>query len=312
MTIHLYDPQLMAGVWSAAREVYVVNQQGRVMREAVAAAISSLNKCPYCVTVHTSLFASTGGNIRHLDEPAKLTAEISAAYEWAKKTLEPGAKNLQHPSVAPSDIPQIFGTAVVYHYLNRVISVFLGEVPVALPGMKSSLGQKMMRASFTFFGNRFANLDPQPGQFITPENKELPHQFSWAASNTHVAKGLAQFAWAAEQAGAEAVPKEVRALVLDHLSNWRGEHPPLSRQWLEDLVAPLNNQQKPAARLALLSARAAWQVDGSLIKDFRKITPGDKVLLQTVAWASFAAARHIAGWFPISQSREALESDHDQ
>ncbi len=156
VTIHMSDPLLMAGVWSAARETYVVKRANRSMREAVAAAVSNLNECPYCVTVHTSLFASTGGNIRHLDEPAKLTAEISAAYEFAKKTLEPDAKSLRHPSVALSHIPQVFGTAVVYHYLNRVISVFLGEVPVALPGMKSSLGQKMMRASFTFFLKREA------------------------------------------------------------------------------------------------------------------------------------------------------------
>ena len=309
VTIHMSDPLLMAGMWSATREAYVVNHKGRAMREAVAAAISTLNQCPYCVTVHTSLFASTSIDREDLQDPAKLSPEIRAAYEWANTTLSPHGNRLEGPDIPPSDLAQIYGTAVVYHYLNRIVSVFLGETPVALPGMKSTLGDKMMRASFTFFGKRFANLDPEPGQFILPDDAELPSEFSWAAANPSVAKGLAQFASAASSAGNEAVPDEVRALVVEHLGSWHGEQPPLSRNWLGDLVTPLASEHKPAARLALLTARASWQVDDRLISDFREYNPGDKALLQIVAWASFAASRRIASWFVNSQIHQSTNNE---
>ncbi len=158
VTIHSSDPELMAGVWSAARESYVVNYHGRAMREAVAAAVSELNKCPYCVTVHASLFESIIEGAGSLDKPSHLPDNISTAHEWANATLSPGSDILANPKIDIADIPQVMGTAVVYHYINRVVSVFLAETPVALPGMSSALGQKMMRASFTFFGKRFARI----------------------------------------------------------------------------------------------------------------------------------------------------------
>ena len=98
-------------------------------------------------------------------------------------------------------------------------------------------------------------------------------------------------------AGAEAIPEGVRALVLTHLRGWQGEQSPLSRAWVEQEIAPLSKPMKPAARLCLLTIRAPWQVDGSLIADFRRINPGDRALIQTTAWAAFNATRHTAGWF---------------
>jgi alkylhydroperoxidase family enzyme len=54
ITIHSADPQLMAGLWCLTREASVVGAKGRAAREAVAAAVSRLNACPYCVTVHSA------------------------------------------------------------------------------------------------------------------------------------------------------------------------------------------------------------------------------------------------------------------
>ena len=100
---------------------------------------------------------------------------------------------------------------------------------------------------------------------------------------------------------------DVRALVEKHLAGWRGEHAPLSRAWVEALVTSLDSAHRPIARLALLAARAAYQVDDQLIADFRAVMPDDKALLQTVAWASFAATRRIASWFPQDMTVDRRE-----
>ena len=58
ITLHLGDPELMAGVWGISRESFIVNSTDRMRREAIAAAISILNQCPYCVTVHQSMLSN--------------------------------------------------------------------------------------------------------------------------------------------------------------------------------------------------------------------------------------------------------------
>lgn len=296
VTIHISDPDLMAGLWSATREAYVVNAKGRAKREAVAAAVSALNECPYCVTVHASMFASTGADARQLSNPSELPPDIAAAHKWAAATLAPDSDILHSHQIPPHETAQIFATAVLYHYINRVVSVFLEDSPVALPGMMTGAGQKITHASFKFFGRRITKINPEPGQSVGQTSAKLPAEFSWAASNPDVARAMAYFASTAENAGHEAVSETVRALVTAHLAEWRGEKPPLSRAWVEELVTSMPSKDKPAARLALMVARAPWQIDDSLVNDFRKGTPDDKALLQTVAWASFAATRRIASW----------------
>jgi AhpD family alkylhydroperoxidase len=298
LTIHLADPELLAGLWRLMREAYVVDAGGRARREAVAAAVSKLNECPYCVTVHAGMFDGAGQDSRLFADPSRLPAGIREAYAFAAATLSPGSEALTSPAIAPADQPQIFATAFTYHYVNRMVSVFLGETPVALPGMTSAPGRKLAQASLGFFGRRIVRIDPQPGQCAVGGRRDLPGEFLWAAPDPHIAGALAHFAHAAEEAGRESAPPQVRSLVLKHLASWRGERSLLSRGWLEELVAPLDDGLKPAARLALLAARAAYQVDDGIVQAFSKTAPGDRALLQIVAWASFAAARRIASWLP--------------
>lgn len=300
ITIHSADPELMAGLWCATREAYVVGAKGRAMREAVAAAVSRLNACPYCITVHSGMFAAAGGEADTLNEPMRLPAAIEPAATWAAATLSPDSREFQEPRLPAADIPQVFGTAVVYHYINRLVSVFLEETPVALPAATRGVGKRLVDNAFSILGKRIVARDPVPGRCVAERESELPEAFARARANSAVATALAHFAWAAERAGQEAVEDRVRVMVEEHLAGWRGEQAPLSRAWVEEFVGPLDEALRLTARLALLSARAAYQVDDRLIGDFRKTRPGDKPLLQTVAWASFAAARRIAEWFPAN------------
>ena len=295
LTIHMSDPALLAGLWHATREIYVVNPSTRTIREAVAGAISAVNSCPYCVAVHDGMFAAGGG-----DDASDI---IKAARAWASNTLNPDQQAPQKlaQDLPSEDITQIYGTAMLYHYLNRMVSVFLSDSPVNLPGMTTGPGKKLAKAMFSIMGKRIIRVDAPPGQsavIATGDLRpELPAQFNWARDTATIADALAHFASAIEAAGLEAVPDEVRALTLAHLSRWKGEQSPLSRAWIEDEIAPLSDAMKPAARLCLLTIRAPWQVDDALIAEFRRTSPGDRPLIQTTAWAAFRAADHISSWF---------------
>ena len=301
MTIHMGDPELLAGVWCASRECYAVDSSSRQMRETVAAAVSQINQCPYCVTVHTGMFASTGGDPTQLAHPDLLSQVNQAAYRWASATMTPNSSDLCNPQFPAYMVPQLFGTAVMYHYVNRMVSVFLGETPVALPGMTSEIGHSLVSRTFAFLCKRIVSLDPLPGKCPQPDSAfTLPLEFSWAATDLHIAHAIGHFAHAAEQAGDNSVPDEVRDIVTKHLLDWQGESPPISRHWIDDCIASLKSRHRSAARLALLSARAAYRVDNQVVQDFRADFPDPTQLLRTVSWASYAATRRIASWFPMT------------
>ena len=88
----------------------------------------------------------------------------------------------------------------------------------------------------------------------------------------------------------------MRELVSDRVTRWNGVPPGPGRAWVEEAVAPLSNEQQPAARLALLTALASYQVDEKVVNDFRKHRPSDSDLVNATAWASYTAAKRIAGW----------------
>ena len=313
-TLHLSSPGLLAGLWSATRESLIVNARNRAMREATAAAVSGLNECPYCVDVHNPMMVVARGNAGASKADAGSDqAAISAAAQWASATLDPQAENLRRHRVAPEHIPQVFGTAVCFHYVNRMVNIFLDKSPVPMPGGSTRFGRYMTRASLGIFGKRIVSLDGKPGDFLIEAGaNSLPREFAWAESNANVAGGLQRFANAAYSAGEESVHEDVRALLLNHLENWRGEAPPLSRSWVEQAMKGLDDELKPAARLALLAARASWQVDDGIIADFRALHPDDKTLVDTTGWASFMAVRRIASWLNKSAAETMPETNPGQ
>ncbi|MEN8129681.1 MAG: hypothetical protein ABFS45_05705 [Pseudomonadota bacterium] len=296
--LHQPAPLLLAGIWGLMRESFVIHSEGRLVREAVAAAISQLNECPYCVDVHTSMHASAGGENDILAGELKAGFSPEAlAYQWASATLTPNAEVIRHPQIPPADVPQIFGTALCFHFINRMVNIFLDKAPMPMPAASSHFMRSFSRASLRFFGKRMVKLDGTPGDFIIDAGQmALPKEFAWSATDPNVAGALLRFAYAAENAGQEALDADVRALVLSHLDGWNGEQPDLGRSWTDVLVNPLDESLRPSARLALLSARASWQIDEQVIGDFRAIAGDDKALVQAAGWASYAAVKRIAGW----------------
>jgi hypothetical protein len=122
----------------------------------------------------------------------------------------------------------------------------------------------------------------------------------WASRNEVIAGAFSRMATAIDQAGLSVYPPEVGRLVTGYLQSWRGESPPLGRTWLEQTIQNLAEDEKPSARLALLTALAPHQVDEKVINDFRAIYPDDVQLINALAWASFSAARRIGSRLAVS------------
>ena len=84
------------------------------------------------------------------------------------------------------------------------------------------------------------------------------------------------------------------------LDAWTGEDPGLGRGWVEQAVRDLDEGNRSAGRLALLTALAPYQVDGTVVRAFRERSPGDPQLLAALAWSSLAAARRVGSWLDVT------------
>jgi hypothetical protein len=110
-----------------------------------------------------------------------------------------------------------------------------------------------------------------------------------------------------ERIGSELLAPQVRVLVADFLHTWQGAPAPLSRAWVQQVVAGLPEAERAAATLALLAAVAPHQIDAAIMRAFRTQQETDAALVGVVAWASFQAARRIASWlqkFPPGQESD--------
>jgi AhpD family alkylhydroperoxidase len=297
--LHAPAPEVLAGVWMACRECEIVGGVPRAVKEAVAAAVSRLNQCPYCVDAHAVMLHAvdshvaaehlrTGRAVRPLDPGLR---DVVA---WAAATRSPSAPILREPPFAAGAAPEIIGTAVFYHYINRMVSVLLDPSP--LPAVPRPLTGSAARMAGWWFGLA-ARRPKLPGAALAfLPAADLPPDMAWAAGSPVVAGAFARFAAAVDVAGGRALAAPVRELVRRELAAWRGAAPGLGRAWLDVPLADLPPEQRPAGRLALLTALAPYQVDAATVAAFQAGQPADAVLIGALAWASLAAARRVGAW----------------
>jgi len=299
LTLHSRLPELLAGCWSVTRESLVVGGVPREIKEAVAATISKINRCPYCVDAHTMMLHATASHeaavaIGQSREDQIQDPSLRSVISWAAATRSPGDPILRAVPFSEQDAPEIIGTAVAFHYINRMVDIFLGETP--LPSNRDWLKGALKRMAGWYF-SRAARRPKKIGASLTLlPRAELPVDLAWASSSPAVEGAFARLASAVEEAGRDALPDDVRALVYERVQAWNGEDQGMSRGWVEEAITGLDEAVKPYARLALLTALASYQVDDSVVEAFLALQPRDDKLIGATAWASFTAARHIGTW----------------
>ncbi|HKN99093.1 MAG TPA: carboxymuconolactone decarboxylase family protein, partial [Pseudonocardiaceae bacterium] len=134
VALHSPAPAVLAATWLMLRETLLAGgHAGRAAKEAVAASVSVANACPYCVEVHATALrgldarsaadALGAGRVDDVDDPA-----ISVLAEWARYT---GDRARGYAVPAPAEqAPELVGVAATFHYLNRMVNVFLAESPL--------------------------------------------------------------------------------------------------------------------------------------------------------------------------------------
>ncbi|HLZ56942.1 MAG TPA: hypothetical protein VKR06_08345 [Ktedonosporobacter sp.] len=295
LTLHAPAPTLMVGLWGVFRTSLLVGTASRGAKEAVAAAISDLNRCPWCVDAHTIMLYGTqnqdtaqvilGGHTR-----SQLPQDMRALLDWGYATRTPEASILTHPPFSAEQAGEFLGTVLLFQYLNRMVSIFLSEtfMPTA-PWMRSVVrrlaGRKLGRAA----RQTFAASESRGAS-------SLPAELHWMSQWPTIAQAFSVWESIVEDLGTQALPTPVRELLDSIVGAWDGSDPGLSRHWAEDAIAPLTAAHRPIGRVALLAALAPYQMDASTMQEYLDLQPDQALVVSAVAWASWRATRRIGTW----------------
>jgi AhpD family alkylhydroperoxidase len=298
---HTPNPLDLAACWVLVRETLLASGQAdRIAKEAVAAAVSLANECPYCLEMHAigvrGLGAADDADAIGSDELSGVTdPRIREIVLWARTAhlrADGEVRPLPYPAGSAADL---IGVVVAFHYLTRMVNIFLPNylLPPALRGgarrqVKARVA-KMMTPMLQKPGTPGATLD-------LLADAPLPPDAGWAAGSTHVAEAVARAGAAFDRAGEQALSPDVRQLLLDRLDAWTGEDVGPSRAWLEPAVAGLSESDRAAGRLVLLSAFASYQLLPEDVDEFRETRPRDDALVAATAWASYTVARRVGSW----------------
>lgn len=303
VALHSPAPGPLAASWIMLRETLVAaGRAGRTVKEAVAAGVSLANACPYCVAVHTTTLhglsmgrdAAAIANDR-LGSVADHDLRERAA--WARATAIRAEIRQADGRFPAEQAPELVGVVVTFHYLNRMVNVFLDDTPLP-PGTPGFAHGPMMWILGRVMGP-VARRVPEPGASLDLlPTAPLPADLSWAGPDPGIAGGFARAAAAIEAAGERSVPESVRELLLTRLATWDGRPIAMNRAWVDEEVIRLSPTDRPAGRLTLLTALASYQVGPADIAEFRRDGVGDEKLIDLTSWASLTTARHMAGWIP--------------
>lgn len=287
MTVHAQVPKIFAAVWSACRESLVVGDH-RTEKEIIATTISNMNDCPYCVDIHAVMIGADPNEVKHKSE-----LEF-----WASQTLNPRHEIIQNPPFSKDLIPAYLSTAVMFHYINRVVNIFMREgSPLNLPMPLKMIKPVFQKIASATLGRATIRKKARAGLSLElTKPVDFKTNIAWIDNDPIIGQSLIRFFYSLKEEAKTVLPITSIQCLEEHLSNWKGENPPLGRSWLEVILSECKLEDRAGLKLALLVARSSHQVTDKDIQDFRKSNPNDEDLIKVVSWAASAASFRISHW----------------
>ena len=187
--LHLPVPDALSACWAIVREPTHGRRVDRATKEAVAAAVSATNTCPYCVDVHTTTLPRWASPPRPRPSPpgSPTPSPTRACTPWSpgRATRHSDAPILRQRPFPDEHAPELIGVALAYHYINRMVNIFAAAspFPVATPTLKP-LMKRIAAPAF----RRLLAREVHPGaslDLLPPA--PLPDDLAWARGDPVIA-----------------------------------------------------------------------------------------------------------------------------
>jgi AhpD family alkylhydroperoxidase len=273
-------PGVLAATWALLRESLLAGQAPRTGKEIVALGVSMANKCPFCVAAHTTLLHATGD---HTLAETIAAGGVPDDPEYAE--LLAWAKGERYPRREPA--PAYVGTALTFHFVNRMASALITEN--LLPGNLQK--SRLVRSAGGRAMSRTVRRELVPGRSLSVL-AGLPAltEPDWAA-DTPIATAYATLRAVAGD-GDDLLGGAARAAVTDAVAGWDGRHPPMGGDWLDGPLAEVPTWDRPGARLALLAALAPYRITDADVHAWRGPAT-DEDLVRLVAFGAITATERM-------------------
>ncbi|GAB3473600.1 carboxymuconolactone decarboxylase family protein [Amycolatopsis cihanbeyliensis] len=293
VALHSPAPSVMAACWLMLRESLVVTDRvDRDTKEAVAAAVSLGNVCPYCVDVHSMTLEAL--SVAAPDDP-ETDHGVRRVVDWARSSAS-ATTTTSHVPFPLTHVPELVGVVLTFHYINRMVNTFLPDSPLPRSIPQAARGRTLRMLGR--FMSTAAQVHHAPGASLELlPAAPLPSDLAWARGNPSIAEAFARATATIDAAGTRSAPETVRALLHRILADWAGDPP--DHALVAEAVDELPPSDRAAGRIAVQTALASAQLDSSTIAEFRKARPDDKSLVELTSWASMSAARRIGSWITV-------------
>lgn len=297
LSVHSKVPRILAALWSATRESLIAGE-GRLTKELIATTVSEINECPFCVDVHSVVLRAGGitGDKKEFSE--SLGSDQQKIRAWTQATRSSGNSLLKNPPFKENEIAPFFATAVTFHYINRVVNVFMKEgSPLNLNG-KGGWSRKLMRfLGAKTVGAAMLKMRVKSGESLHLVETLAPAtRIPWMIKGGETGLALARFFAITNEEVLAVIPDEPRLQFRDAIASWNGEDTTLGRSWLTEAVAKFPAECRESITLAFLVARSSHQIMDADIDRFRSRHTSDEDLIRVVSWGASVAAERIATW----------------
>jgi len=266
--LHGDIPELLAAAWCVIRETLLCGDASRGNKEIIAWAISESNDCPFCIGAHRAAVKATGAKEQSIEQ-------------WARFSFSSEATAVTLPQEKYR--AEYMGTLTAFHYLNRMVSVFLDEkmmpMPKSMDPITDSMAKAMMVGVIKKGGKSAAGAslkflpNPDPAQAWQPE---------WAKDNENVAKAIATWSSTIETVALNHLRPKLLKFLSSKTATWQGSN--------------FSRSDREAVKLALLTIMAPHSVEDSDVHAVLNTGWSQENVLALVAWSALQAAKRCATW----------------
>ena len=293
--LHSLNVELTAGVWVMLYEtVLIEGNVRRSLKEAIATSVSEINKCNYCVDAHSIMIFGTEQKLYKtiysiIDSEADPKTEEDHLILWALQNLNFDSSIILNPPFSKDEAPEIIGTAVLFHYINRMVTLFAGSSPLPTTKMKGILVNLASRFIFAK-AIRKRKIEGESLMFI--DGNIHQNSFDWADSARRIKRAFQYFKYQTENKIEGIISPELISLLNRSAVNLHLLKPGFGNENLKNFLKSIEPTEEQIAEFCFLTMFKPHKVYEKHIRAI-KATHNDEEVLQVASFVSMLIAESI-------------------
>ncbi len=291
--LHSLNEELTAGVWATLYEtVLIENNVKRSIKETVATCISEVNKCNYCADAHSIMILGTENKLQHnikFAKSGKLKTKEDKLIFWALNNLNFDHHIILAPPFNKSEIPETIGTAVLFHYINRMVNIFASDTPLPTSKLKSLV--KYFASNFIFKkAIKKKKVKGDSLKFI--DISENSGSFEWANEIPEIQNAFKYLKFYTEINIKKVLSFELITELVKQASNLNLLRPTFGNKGLSDFLEHIKPAEKQIAEFSFLTMFETYKIQEKHINALKQ-TLTDKNILEIASYVSLLVSESI-------------------